>query len=77
MLGNDRKALDTTVAAALDPKRLGARSWLFTPPMAGALRDPTFPAAAERLGLMNYWRTSRTKPDACLAKTAPAFCKMI
>jgi hypothetical protein len=45
--------------------------------MAGALRDPAFPAAAERLRLIQYWRTSRKKPDVCSADDAPPFCRMI
>jgi tetratricopeptide (TPR) repeat protein len=77
MLGDNRDAIDATVAAALDAKRLGARGWLFTPPLAGALRDPSFPAAAERLGLINYWRTTHTKPDVCRSKGPPPFCKLI
>ena len=76
-LGANRAALDAVVTAALGTKRAGARSWLFTPPMAGALRDPSFPAVAERLGLMKYWRTTHTRPDACSVKGPPPFCRML
>jgi tetratricopeptide (TPR) repeat protein len=75
-LGANRQALAAVVDAA-QRNRPGARSWLFTPMLAGALRDPSFPAAAEQLGLMKYWRTTHTKPDACAAKDPPPFCRMI
>jgi tetratricopeptide (TPR) repeat protein len=45
--------------------------------MRGTLADPGFPAVAEQLGLMRYWRTTRTKPDVCSDKDAPPFCGMI
>ena len=67
-LGANRDALQV---AAQKP-------WLFwRRSMRGVLSEPAFPTVAEQLGLMTYWRTSRTKPDACLTKTAPPFCRMI
>jgi DNA-binding winged helix-turn-helix (wHTH) protein len=52
--------------------------WLFwRRSMRGVLNEPAFPAVAKQLGLMTYWRTSRTKPDICLTKTEPPFCRMI
>jgi hypothetical protein len=50
---------------------------LWRPSLRGVLRDPGFPAAAEQLGLMTYWKTSHTKPDVCLTKDAPPFCRSI
>jgi tetratricopeptide (TPR) repeat protein len=41
------------------------------------LSDPGFPAAAAQFGLMNYWKTSHTRPDVCNEKDAPPFCRMI
>jgi tetratricopeptide (TPR) repeat protein len=76
-LGANREALDAVVAASTDPRRAGARSWLFTRPFATALRDPSFPAVATKLGLIQYWKTTRSKPDACLEKAPPPFCKLI
>ena len=73
----NRAALDAIVAAVVDGRRTGVRSWLFTPPMVGVLRDPAFPAVAERLGLIGYWRATHTKPDACHVRNAPPFCNMI
>jgi len=45
--------------------------------MRGTLSDPGFPAVAAKLGLMNYWKTTHTKPDVCKEKNAPPFCSMI
>ena len=53
------------------------RSALWQPGMASALRDPSFPAFAARVGLMRYWKTTHTRPDACSAKDPPPFCRMI
>jgi len=53
------------------------RSALWQPGMATALRNPSFPAFAERIGLMHYWKATHTKPDVCSDKNPPAFCGMI
>jgi len=45
--------------------------------MRGTLSDPGFPAVAAQLGLMNYWKTSHTRPDVCNEKNAPPVCRMI
>lgn len=47
------------------------------PDMRPTLDDPGFPALAERLGLMGYWKKTKTRPDVCAAQAAPAFCKAI
>jgi hypothetical protein len=47
------------------------------PSMRGVLRDPGFPAVAEQLGLMNYWKTTKTRPDACNEPSPAPFCGMI
>jgi tetratricopeptide (TPR) repeat protein/TolB-like protein len=67
-LGATRQAL---AVASERPGVLWRRS------MRAALDDPGFPAVAEQLGLMSYWKGSHTKPDVCLAKGAPAFCRLI
>ena len=60
---------------------LGSRfdwpSALWYPSMRGALDDPAMPGILQRLGLIKYWRTTRTRPDVCSAGPAPAFCRMI
>ena len=45
--------------------------------MRGTLSDPGFPGVAAKLGLINYWKTSRTKPDVCNEPAPPSFCRMI
>ena len=45
--------------------------------MRGVLSDPGFPAVAKELGLLTYWKTSHTKPDACMTKSEPPFCRSI
>lgn len=75
-LGANEAALKAVSEAAAD-QVWSARSWLFYPTMAPALRDPGFPALAQRLGLMPYWETTHTRPDVCSAKDPPPFCRMI
>jgi len=45
--------------------------------MRGTLSDTGFPAVAAKLGLMNYWKATHTKPDVCNEKAPPPFCRMI
>jgi tetratricopeptide (TPR) repeat protein len=56
---------------------LFSRAALWQPGLAGALRDPSFPAFANRVGLMRYWKTTHTKPDVCSDRDPPPFCAMI
>ena len=57
---------------------LGDRPWLlWNPSMRGVLSDPGFPAVAKKLGLLDYWKRSNTRPDICRTKNAPPFCRMI
>ena len=54
-----------------------ARLFLWYPSMRGVISDPGFPAVAQQMGLMTYWKTTHTRPDVCSAKDAPPFCRMI
>lgn len=45
--------------------------------MRGVLSDPGFPAVAEKLGLMDYWKKARVRPDVCQEAQAPPFCALI
>lgn len=45
--------------------------------MRASLNNPGFPAVASQLGLMNYWKTTHTRPDVCNEKGPPPFCRMI
>jgi len=72
---------DTHDAMKIFERGIGTRfdwpSLLWYPSMRGVLSDPAFPAVARRLGLINYWRASHTRPDACAAKAPPPFCRTI
>ena len=76
-LGANKEALAQLEALDAAGKTIKARSWLWAPSMEGAIRDPAFPAVADRLGLLKYWRTAHTQPDACSGKDRPPFCRMI
>jgi DNA-binding winged helix-turn-helix (wHTH) protein/tetratricopeptide (TPR) repeat protein len=52
-------------------------SLFWDPSLRGALADPGFPAVATQLGLFEYWKKTRTRPDVCSENAAPPFCKMI
>lgn len=58
-------------------EHFAAASWLWYPSMKAAVRSDAFPGVAKRLGLLKYWRTTRTRPDVCVNTGAPAFCKLI
>jgi len=81
--GDERSDMVATMLGALGANRealqvAAGKPWLFwRRSMRGVLDEPAFPAVAERLGLMTYWKTSRTRPDICLTRGAPAFCRMI
>lgn len=75
-LGANRAAL-AMVERRAAAREWGVRSLLFLPSMAGARNDPAFPAVVDRLGLVQYWRTTKTRPDVCSASTAPPFCRSI
>ena len=74
-LGAPHQALQMLVA------NLGSRfdwpSTLWYPSMRGALDDPAMPVVLQRLGLVKYWRATRTRPDVCSTSPAPPFCRMI
>jgi tetratricopeptide (TPR) repeat protein len=76
-LGANRAALDQMVKWDSGGNTVRARLFLWFPTMRGVISDPGFPAVAERMGLMKYWRTTHTRPDVCSAKDPPAFCRMI
>ena len=52
-------------------------SLFWYPDMRAILSDPGFPALAEQLGLMNYWKATRTRPTSARQAAAPPFCRMI
>ncbi|MBW0007728.1 MAG: TIR domain-containing protein, partial [Sphingomonas sp.] len=70
-LGAKSDALRIIETRAID-EDFSASSWLWFPSMRPALDDPSFPGMAQRLGLIRYWRSSRTRPDVCSSGRAPA-----
>ena len=68
-------------ALALYVKGIGARygwpSVLWYTSMRGVLSAPDFPNVAQRLGLIDYWRTTHIKPEVCAANNPPPFCRTI
>jgi tetratricopeptide (TPR) repeat protein len=73
-LGADREAFQLARRIVTQG---GGPSLFWYPGMRRALADPGFPAVAEQLGLLNYWRTTKTRPDVCLTQPAPPFCRSI
>ena len=74
-LGASREALQLFVR-----KRHSRYDWpslLWHPSMRGVLSEPAFPKVAEGMGLMTYWRATRTRPDVCAGNAPPPFCRMI
>ena len=45
--------------------------------MRRVLDDPAFPTVANQLGLIAYWKTTRTRPDVCWSTDPPPFCQMV
>lgn len=74
-LGANHEAFQ--IAAWLATHKYAGPSIFWYPSMRASLDDPGFPALATQLGLMEYWKTTRKKPDVCNEKAAPSFCKMI
>ncbi|MEO7251493.1 MAG: protein kinase [Arenimonas sp.] len=75
-LGADHAAFQIAARLATNEDDAGPSIFWYRS-MRGTLGDPGFPALAEQLGLMKYWRTTHARPDVCNEKTAPPFCRMI
>jgi hypothetical protein len=75
-LGANRQAFQIAARIATNKEYPGP-SIFWDPSMRGILADPGFPALATQLGLMNYWTTTRSKPDVCNEESSPPFCKTL
>jgi tetratricopeptide (TPR) repeat protein len=75
-LGAHREAFQIAARIATTRENPGP-SLLWDPSLRGILADPGLPAVVEQLGLIEYWKKTRTKPDVCSEEKAPPFCKMI
>ena len=76
-LGANGDALKQIQTWDAQGKTVRARLFLWYPSMRYVISDPGFPAVADRMGLMKYWKTTHTKPDVCSAKDPPPFCRLI
>jgi tetratricopeptide (TPR) repeat protein len=65
------------IAARLATREYPGPSIFWYPSMRATLSDPGFPLVAERLGLLKYWKAVHAKPDVCVEKAPPPFCRMI
>jgi tetratricopeptide (TPR) repeat protein len=74
-LGAEHEAFQ--IATRLANKGYPGPSIFWYPSMRRTLSDLGFPAVAGQLGLMNYWKTMRVRPDVCNEQAPPAFCRMI
>lgn len=54
-----------------------ARPLLFDPSLRPLFDHPRFGDFLERAGFIAYWKGSRSRPDMCAARNAPAFCRLI
>jgi tetratricopeptide (TPR) repeat protein len=75
-LGANHQAFQIAARVATKEEYPGA-SLFWYPSMRASLADPGFSAVAKTLGLINYWKTTRTKPDVCSEPAAPPFCSVI
>ena len=74
-LGANHEAF--VIATRLTEREFPGASVFWSRDMRGTLNDPGFPAVAAKLGLINYWKTSGTRPDVCSEPAPPPFCRMI
>jgi DNA-binding winged helix-turn-helix (wHTH) protein/tetratricopeptide (TPR) repeat protein len=75
-LGADREAFQIAARIATTKEYPGP-SIFWDPRLRGSLADPGFPAVATQLGLFEYWKKTRSKPDVCGEEKSPPFCKTI
>jgi tetratricopeptide (TPR) repeat protein len=65
------------IASRLAAKDYPGPSLLWYRSMRSTLSDPGFPALAAQLGLIQAWKATRTRPDACKESSPAPFCRMI
>jgi tetratricopeptide (TPR) repeat protein len=74
-LGNHPDAL--RIAAKHADREYPGPTLFWNPAMRPILDDPGFVPVVTKLGLVDYWRKSGTRPDVCKSNTPPAFCGKI
>ena len=65
------------IAQRLLTTRRAYPAFLWHPQMRPVLDDPGFPALMKQLGLLDYWKRSRSRPDVCGGSIQPQFCRAI
>jgi tetratricopeptide (TPR) repeat protein len=76
LLGAHDRALQIIERGAA-AEQFSAASWLWYPSMRETIRDPAATGVVQRIKLVDYWRATQTRPDACSAKQPPQFCALI
>lgn len=64
-----------TISRAKDPLPRSSTEVYFRPTLKKFREDPRFMVLAKRLGLLDYWRSSRQWPDFCFEPDLPYDCK--
>lgn len=54
-----------------------AELFLADPALRPLWHDPAIEPFLRRNGLIDYWRASETRPDACRKAGTPAFCRLL
>jgi tetratricopeptide (TPR) repeat protein len=75
-LGANHEAFEVAVRVAKGREYPGP-ALLWDRRLRAILADPGFPTVAKELGLVDYWKTTHTKPDVCEEKAPPSFCEAI
>jgi steroid 5-alpha reductase family enzyme len=60
----------------LSTEMLAATAYLSVPATAPLRADPRFRDVVERVGLLQYWRSTRHPPDFCTTEKAPV-CSLL
>jgi DNA-binding winged helix-turn-helix (wHTH) protein len=59
------------------PSSLNLAVFLANPAARSLWHDPAIAPLLKRIGLIDYWRASGSRPDVCKAPSAPAFCRLL
>lgn len=73
--GRDDEVIEMILSAPQPRLFESAIEVLFRPPFREMHNDPRFMAVAQRLGLVDYWRQSKTWPDFCYHPGLPYDCE--
>jgi tetratricopeptide (TPR) repeat protein/TolB-like protein len=60
-----------------DPDAAGPRSFITSPGAAPMRRDPRYLQLAQRVGLLDYWRSGRPPPDFCRKQPEPICARLL